>query len=122
MNIFRLIAKEFSNYVAYTIKYNRERYILWLQAKRLREAKKLCDATSIANNKQYHVYKVLNKYHILCRLDFKHNKNLTQKEKDKWDIIKLREAAVYSTPLCLLKRSPEDFRTGKKIIKEKGTK
>jgi hypothetical protein len=79
-------------------------YLLWKQRRSLSRAINLANATSLANNGiQFHVFKIGNKYHVNRRLDFKLSKQLSTKEKDRINVIKLRESAIYSTPLCSVK-------------------
>lgn len=87
------------------ISYYHNRYTLWKNSLRLKRAIKLCDAKTKAYNRQYHVFKIKNRYYIQCRLDFKLSKNLSQKAKDRINIIKVRESAIYSSPLTLLKNN-----------------
>lgn len=87
------------------LSYYRSRYTLWMNSIRLKRAIKLCDAKTSAYNRQYHVFKIRNKYFIQCRLDFKLSKNLSQKAKDRINVIKVRESAIYSSPLTLLKNN-----------------
>lgn len=84
--------------------YYRNRFIQWINSVKLNRAIKLCDAKTVSMNRQYHVFKIGNGYFINCRLDFKLSTRLSQKEKDRINVIKMRESAVYSSPLTLLKK------------------
>jgi len=87
------------------IAYYHEKHILWVAKQKLSRAIKKCDAKTSAYNRQYHVFKIGNSYQVLCRLDFKLSKRLSQKEKDKLDVIKIRQSAIYTSPLHLLKNN-----------------
>ena len=107
------ILTELTDYIKSTIEFKKNQYKLWKNEKLLQRLIKLADAKSKGNGKQYHVFKVGNGYAIKSRLDFKLNRNLTTKEKENLNIFKLRQSAIYSTPLC----SDEEARFKKEFQK-----